>query len=83
MYTELIVHWAGRAARGLLDICALAPPLLLRGWQMPLTEPSFIMSPCAVDVSCMAWVSSMGEVAEDLSAIFKVSRQKTALAPAQ
>src|SRR5688500_18356548 len=30
MYTELILHWAGRAARGLLDISVLTPPLLLK-----------------------------------------------------
>src|SRR4051812_37693464 len=30
MYTELILHWAGRGARGFLDISVLAPPLLLK-----------------------------------------------------
>jgi hypothetical protein len=115
MYTELILHWAGRAARGLLDICVLTPLLPLKEdgrCRLP-SCPSlcrFALPTCPIGLGreherdhhcgtqftdCVRMVhfersvlshvptSSTVEVAQDPKAIFKVSRQKTALAPAQ
>ena len=57
MYTELILHWVGRAARGLLDICVLAPPLLRKeDGRCRLPSRPFSLCRPAPSATCLVWL---------------------------